>query len=365
MSVRLGILGCGAISRAAHLRSLARIRGGRVIALADTSPANLAAAGPLAPDARAVADYGDVLEMTDVDAVIIALPPALHAAAAIAALERGKHVYVEKPLATSVADATRVVDAWRQAGLTAMMGFNYRYNPLVGEARAAIASGAIGTPVSIRTVFATPRRPTPAWKQQRESGGGVLLDLAVHHIDLVRFLLDTEIAHVTADVRSIQSEHDTAALQLGLTNGCIAQVMCSLGTIDDDRIEIHGSAGRLTIDRYRSLRVEVTAADAAGTLGVAATRFAGEMRALPYAIRKLRSPMHDPSFPAAMSAFVQAIAGGTPATPTLTDGLETIATVEAAEQSARSGRLVSLDAPVAPPSPVSMPSRPQVHVSGA
>src|SRR3982751_1077558 len=292
MSVRLGILGCGSIARAAHLRSLARVPGGHVIALADTTPANLDAARPPPPGARAVADYGDVLAMPDVDAVIIALPPALHASAAMAALNHGKHVYVEKPLATSVDDATRVLEASRRSGLIAMMGFNYRHNPLVQRARSAIGGGAVGTPVSVRTVFTTPARAIPTWKQQRESGGGVLLDLAVHHIDLIRFLLDTEVAHVSADVRSSQSEHDTATLQLGLTNGCLAQVMCSLGTIDDDRIEVHGSAGRLTIDRYRSLRVEVMPASASGMLGVAATRFAREMRALPYAFRKLRSPMH-------------------------------------------------------------------------
>ena len=67
MTVRLGVLGCGGIARAAHLPSLVRIPGARVIALADTTPANLAAARPLAPDARAVSDYGDVLEMPDVD----------------------------------------------------------------------------------------------------------------------------------------------------------------------------------------------------------------------------------------------------------------------------------------------------------
>src|SRR5678809_240387 len=100
MSVRLGVLGCGSIARAAHLRSLARVPVGRVIALADTVAANLDAARPFAPDARAVAEYGDVLAMPDVDAVIVALPPALHASAAIAALDKGKHVYVEKPLAT-------------------------------------------------------------------------------------------------------------------------------------------------------------------------------------------------------------------------------------------------------------------------
>lgn len=343
MSVRLGVLGCGSIARAAHLRSLARVPGGRVIALADTVAANLDAARPFAPDARAVAEYGDVLAMPDVDAVIVALPPALHASAAIAALDKGKHVYVEKPLATSVDDAGRVLEVARQSGLIAMMGFNYRHNPLVQRARSAIGGGAVGTPVSVRTVFTTPARAIPAWKQQRESGGGALLDLAVHHVDLIRFLLGTEVAHVSADVLSARSEHDTVTLQMRLTNGCLAQVMCSLGTIDDDRIEIHGSAGRLTIDRYRSLRVEVTPASASGMLGVAATRFAGEMRALPYAFQKLRSPMHDPSFPAAISAFVHAVASRTPATPSFDDGVRALAVVEAAEESARSGRVVHLD----------------------
>jgi len=358
MSVRLGVLGCGGIARAAHLRSLARVPGGRVIALADTTAANLDAARPLAPDARAVADYGDVLAMPDVDAVIIALPPALHASAAIAALDQGKHVYVEKPLATSVDDAARVLETSRQSGLIAMMGFNYRHNPLIQRARSAIGGGAVGTAVSIRTVFTTPARAIPAWKQQRESGGGALLDLAVHHIDLIRFLLGTEVAHVSADMLSTQSEHDTVTLQMGLTNGSLAQVMCSLGTIDDDRIEIHGSAGRLTIDRYRSLRVEVTPAGASGMLGVAASRFAGELRALPYAVRKLRSPMHDPSFPAAMSAFVHAVASRTPAAPSVDDGLRALAVVEAAEESARSGRVVRLA------SPMLTPSRANVQVSG-
>src|SRR5262245_25271328 len=105
MAIRVGILGCGGIARAAHVPSLARERDVAITALADQDAANLAAARTLAPRAHATADYRDVLAAADVDAVIIALPPALHADAAVAALETGKHVYVEKPLATSLADA--------------------------------------------------------------------------------------------------------------------------------------------------------------------------------------------------------------------------------------------------------------------
>jgi predicted dehydrogenase len=342
MPVRIGILGCGSIARAAHLRSLTRVGGARVVALADPSPANLDDARHLAPDARAVSDYTDVLAMSDVDAVIIALPPPLHADAAIAAIQAGKHVYVEKPLATTVADAERVAAAWRRSGVTAMMGFNYRFNPLVQQARKQIAAGNVGDVVSVRTVFTTPRRSIPVWKQQRQSGGGVLLDLAVHHIDLIRFLLASEVAHVSADICSVQSEHDTALLQLGLTNGCSAQAMFSLCTVDDDRFEVYGSAGRLTIDRYRSLRVGMTGVAARNGLGAAATRLAGEVMGAPYALQKLRAPLHDPSFPAAMEAFVRSVENGTIASPSLDDGLRAAIVVEAAESSASSRRVIAI-----------------------
>ena len=343
MAVRIGVLGCGGIARTAHLRSLARTPGAEVVALADADPANLAAARSLAPAAQCVGDYAHVLQMGDVDAVIVALPPALHADAALLAIRRGKHVYVEKPLATSVADANHVITAWQDSGLTGMMGFNYRYNPIVRRARERIAAGAAGNPIGVRTVFSTPRRAIPSWKRQRDTGGGALLDLAVHHIDLVRFLLDAEISQVSAEVRSVSSDQDTAFLQLGLTNGATAQSMVSLSAIEDDRIEVYGSDARVTIDRYRSLRLEETPARAGGALSGAVKRLIGEMAAVPYALERRRAPLHDPSFPAAIAAFVRAIQDGADATPSLGDGYRALAVIEAAELSAASGRAVSLD----------------------
>ena len=346
MPVRIGVLGCGSIARAAHLPSLARSSDASVVALADADAANLASAQALAPTARTFRDYAAVLAMPDVDAVVIALPPALHADAAVAALRQGKHVYVEKPLAITVADGQRIVDAWEPTGLVGMIGFNYRFNPMVARARARLAERAVGEPIAVRTVFATARRSTPEWKRQRESGGGVLLDLAVHHVDLVRFLLGAEVAQVSADIRSVVSEHDTAFLQLRLTNGVTVQTICSLSAVEEDRIEIYGSTGKLTIDRYGSLRVEESGANARGALGIAVSRLVGEVSALPYAFEKRRAPLHDPSFPAAMQAFVRAVRERVAATPTLGDGLRALAVIDAAEQSARSGHAITLDAPV-------------------
>jgi myo-inositol 2-dehydrogenase / D-chiro-inositol 1-dehydrogenase len=344
MTVRLGILGCGGIGRVAHVPSLLRIAGAQVVALADPDASSRSAAQAMVRGARAVADYGEVLAMPDVDAVIVALPPALHADAAVAALQRGKHVYVEKPLATSATDGARVLDAWKGTGLTAMMGFNYRFNPVVREARARVAAGEVGALVAARTVFATPTRALAAWKQRRSTGGGVLLDLAVHHIDLVRYLLGADVATVFAELRSIRTEDDAALLQLGLTNECRVQCLFSLTAVDDDRIEIYGSAARLTLDRYRSLRVEVIGGAGGGAIGGAVARVAGELTALPHALAKLRAPLQDVSFPAALTAFIGAVRERTSVTPDLRDGYRALAVIEAAERSARSGQVVALEA---------------------
>jgi predicted dehydrogenase len=341
--LRIGVLGCGGIARAAHLPSLARIGEARVVALADGASDRLNDARRLAPGALAFADYAELLEMADVDAVIIALPPALHTPATIASLERGKHVYVEKPLAISLDEGRRVLDVWKGTTLTGMMGFNYRRNPIIARARSLIAAGAVGTPVAARTVFSTRSRTEPDWKRARTTGGGVLLDLSVHHIDLIRFLLGAEVREVAADLASRVSENDTAFLRLGLTSECIVQSFFSFETVEEDRIEIYGTKAKLTVDRYRSLRVEVTGASAEGALGAALRRAAREWSALPYALRKLRAPLHELSFRESLRAFVRSASRGESVSPDLYDGYRALAVVEAAESSMRSSRPVAVD----------------------
>jgi myo-inositol 2-dehydrogenase/D-chiro-inositol 1-dehydrogenase len=345
MTVRIGILGCGSIARSAHLPSLIRTPGVSVVALADHDGANVAAAQAIVRGARVHRDYDSVLREPDVDAVIIALPPALHADAAIAALEHGKHVYVEKPLATTSKEAARMVAAARRTTLTAMVGFNYRFHPVVQAARARIVAGALGTPIGVRSVFATAAKPIASWKQRRASGGGVLLDLAVHHIDLAHYLLDSTTTDVWADVRSVRTEHDTASLHLRLTSSATVSSMFSLSAIEEDRIEIYGTAGKVTIDRYGSLRAATTGPQARGALGVVVERLVGELAHLPAAVEKRRAPMHDPSFPAAIGAFVRAVRDRSPASPSFGDGLRAAAVIEAAESSVQTGRSVAVTTP--------------------
>ncbi len=144
----------------------------------EASDARARAARAAPKGAATVSDWRDALIRDDVDAAIIALPPALHGEAACAALTRGLHVYVEKPLATSDADARAILGA--QSGTTsfAMVGFNYRFNPLYRELRARIHNGEVGRVRIVRTIFSAPAGQTTGWRGSRQAGGGVLLELA-------------------------------------------------------------------------------------------------------------------------------------------------------------------------------------------
>ena len=344
--VRLGLVGCGRIVQLVHLKLLTRLPGAELVALAEPDERRRSQAARLAPGARAVAGYEEVVAWTEVDAVVICLPNALHARVAAAALQAGKHVYLEKPIATHCADAERVVSLWRGSGLVGMMGFNYRFNALYQAAREAIRSGRIGTPVSARSVFSSAARALPQWQQERKSGGGVLLNLGSHHFDLVHFLFASPVREVSAQLRSQRSRDDSAAVQLRLADDTLVQSFFSMNTVQEDRFEVYGDAGKLVIDRYRGgATVEISAGESAGGR---LERLAPALRWLaqgPSMLRRSLAPAGEPSYRAALQHFINAVRAGRPASPDLTDGYRSLMLVEAAEESAATGRTVALPEP--------------------
>jgi predicted dehydrogenase len=340
-ALRVGIAGCGLVATQVHLPVLARQRDVRLVGLAEVDLARRAAAARRLPGVRAHAAYDDLISQPDVDAVVVALPSALHAQAALDALRQGKHVYVEKPLATDLRAARCVVDAWRQTRLVGMVGFNYRFNPLYQSARRKLAAGAIGPPVAVRSVFSTtPTTAAHAWKASRATGGGVLLDLGSHHLDLIPFLLGARVCEVYARTRAGSAEADTAGVDLRLASGVVAQCLFSWSSVEEDRVEVYGQKGKLTIDRAASVEPRITGPTR--RLGrvsdlAEALRFASRPG---YLVRKLRSPLAEPSYAVALGRFVAAARTGTPAAPDLDDGYWSLAVVIAAEESVRRGESV-------------------------
>jgi predicted dehydrogenase len=341
-NLKIGLIGCGRISQCVHLENLARLPAVEIAALAEVDADRREEAARRAPKAAVFSDYRELLAMRDVQAVVICLPNGLHAEAAVAGFENGKHVYLEKPLATQLTEGQRVVEAWRRSGLIGMIGFNYRFQPLYQRLKAAIEEGRIGQTVSVHTVFSTACRQLPGWKLSREGGGGVLLDLASHHIDLISYLLGQPVREVFARIQRVRSEADTAGLDLRFANGVSANCFFSFTTIDEDRLELYGTAGRLTADRYLSSDLEIS--DSTRSLArIKKLGYAvGSLIHSPYLFERFRKDPWDPSFRLALTYFVDSVRQRRAAKPDLFDGLRSLAAIEAAEQSAAVGHSIAV-----------------------
>jgi myo-inositol 2-dehydrogenase / D-chiro-inositol 1-dehydrogenase len=308
--LRFGLLGCGRIASAVHLGTLGRLHDARLVAFAEADPARRAAARLRIPGVAAYEDWSELLERARIDAVVIALPPALHAAAALEALARGCHLYLEKPLATTLADGQRLVEAWRRAGVVGRIGFNFRFHPGYRAARERIRGGALGEIIEARSSFSTGSGDLPDWKQAAE-GGGALADLAPHHVDLGRFLLGREVVEVSeASVRSRRSTDDEAALTLRFEDGILLRSRFSFGEPRQDRFEVSGARGRLAVDRLQDRPLW----------------------------DRLFAPTRERSYEAALRDFVRAVRSGEDRGPNLADGLASLGVVRAALQAARTGR---------------------------
>ncbi|HEU4721416.1 MAG TPA: Gfo/Idh/MocA family oxidoreductase [Gemmatimonadaceae bacterium] len=329
MTLRVGVIGCGRIARGIHLPVLARLTGVRVAAIAEPDEENRRAAAAIARGASVYADYRDLLRAGGIDAAVICVPPHLHGPVAVAAFDAGLHVYVEKPLVPSLVESVPLLDAWRRARTIGMIGFNFRFHPQITSIRQRVRDGAIGTPLGVRGVFSILPNELPDWKRTRSTGGGVLLDLASHHVDLVHYLLGDEVVRVYATSRSLRGEADHAAVQLELASGVMVQLFASLGATDENRLEILGTEGKLVMDRTELLRAEHVPAT---ERGARARRLVRALAALEPQ-RVLRSPGAEPSFAAALEAFTWSAAGNAFAGPDLVDGVRNLAVIEAAERS--------------------------------
>lgn len=170
----------------------------------------------------------------------------------------------------------------------------------------------------------------------------MLLDLASYHIDLLYFLFGQAVRDVFAELRSQRSEDDSAMLQLRLADGLVVQSLFSLNAVEEDRFEVYGQAGKLMVDRYLSLEVEIL--DATRKFS-RSSRLLGKLRALvrtPSLLGKIVAPRREPSYRAALAHFVSAVRARRPPSPDFCDGYRSLAVITAAEESAWTGRTVVL-----------------------
>ena len=297
--LRVGVVGAG-IMGSNHARVLASLSGIQLVGAADPDPTqrdllDRVLGCPVVNDLDALLKLG-------VDAVTIAVPTHLHHEVALTCISRGVHVLVEKPIASSVDEGREIIAAARREGVTLMVGHVERFNPAVQAIKDAIRGEDI---LSIAITRVGPFPP-------RMSNVGVVIDLAVHDIDLIRWFTDSDIVEVQPQLSSAVAEReDIALLQFRTASGVLAHINTNWLTPFKARNVTVATRGKYVMGDLLTRQV---------------TECFGFQPDGAYSMRHL-SVSHDEPLRAELIAFVSAVRDGT--TPAVT-GEEGVASLEIA-----------------------------------
>jgi len=255
-ALRVGIVGLGWWACDVHVPNLLRTPNAQIAALCSRSEAGrqrgLEALGEH-PEPLLFERFDDLLASDAVDAVVLCTPNATHGALALQAVRAGKHVLVEKPLATDPAECPPIVAAAAERGVVVQVGVELRHAPVVRAMRQQIEAGAIGQPVVLRTELWRQWNAPHGWRADPAHGSDTLYELAVHYLDLLGVLAAARPAWVTAGggARVTGHQPDHAMLTVGYADGAVGVLGLCLfarGSTDAIPLEAVGTEGRLLGD---------------------------------------------------------------------------------------------------------------------
>ena len=336
--LRIGIIGSGFMGRTNAETVTRYLKRAELVAIAGGSRA-----AALAQDYGVVAEsVSALIARHDIDAVLISTPHAEHARQAVEAAEHGKHILLDKPMATSVADCDRILAATRKAGVKIMIMFGQRFRVCNIEARRLIREGAIGdVKMVLELILASGGlKSLPPW-QSRPENIGPFIGHAVHNIDRIRWLTGKEITSVSAQIQrdpATGNELSTMAL-LSLTGGAMATVWESWGVPapifprSASGAWISGETGCLDLDAYGELRL-----NQGGAWQVVAVQ-----PPIDWAGQGMLAPVRMAAYQAQHQEFVDSVLENRTPSVTGEDGRAAVAVAEAAYRSAAEGRTIQLE----------------------
>ncbi len=286
---------------------------------------------------EAAEGWEPVVEREDLDAVIVATPPDLHAPISIAAMRRGLHVLCEKPLARTLDEAQAMVAVARDTGRVLKCGFNHRHHPAIQKARKWFESGRIGEPIFVRGRYGIGGRPgyEKEWRANPEVvSGGQLMEQGIHAVDLARWFLG-EFSHAAAFVETrfwrMEPLEDNAYALYRTATGAVASIHSSLTQWKNlFSFELFGSEGYATVEGL------------GGGYGTERATFGRRDFTSPFAEEIVEFRGEDRSWVEEWKEFAAAIEEKRDPLGTARDGLEAMRLVFAAYESARTGRTVQL-----------------------
>jgi myo-inositol 2-dehydrogenase/D-chiro-inositol 1-dehydrogenase len=331
-TVGVALIGSGRMG-AFHAETLAlRLPQARLAAVVDPAPgAAERLAGALGAD-RAYSDPARLWDDPAVDAVVIASPARSHADLVVAASAAGKHVFCEKPMAVTLPDADRAIDAARAAGVVLQVGFNRRFAADWRAARGLLDDGTLGTPRLLRSLTRDPGGFDPS----RVLPDTIFLETLIHDFDTLRFLNPGAVAVEVFAVADALVEPawrdrgllDTAVVTIRFDNGAtaVAEACFEAAYGYDVRGEVLGSGGMATMGDGRRCGMAFS-----GPAGRLVETVRGDQELFPEA------------YTAELAAFVDAVRTGVPAPVTGEDARAALAIALAAAESVRAGRPVRVE----------------------
>lgn len=259
--IRFAILSFAHVHAWSYARVLRQLTEAELVAIYDDDLERLKRAAELYGVKDTYTDYRQLLKRGDVDAVIIASENAKHAELTIASAEAGKHIIVEKPLATTLEDAERMLKAVEKAGVKLQQAFVMRYHDATVAVKRMLDEGAAGKILAITTTNHG-KFPGLWFDDPKLAGGGAVMDHTVHTTDLMRWYTGDEVEEVYAsigkNIRSGLRSEDCALISLKFRSGVIGSVDCSWSRHDgwpiwgDVYLAVFGTEGYIVVDAFRS-----------------------------------------------------------------------------------------------------------------
>ena len=248
--MRVGVLGCASIAWRKTLPAMVAAPSLTVVAVASRDAAK-AAKFAEAFGAEAVPGYEALLERDDVEAVYLPLPTGMHHEWAARVLRAGKHVLVEKPLATTLEQATELVELAAKSRLVLREGFMFLHHGQHRRIRELVDSGAIGEPRTFTAAFGIPPLPADDVRYRKELGGGALLDVGVYPIRAAQLFLgpSSRVAGATRVLDPVSGVDLAGNALLVNDSGVTAQLSFGFQHHYRNTYELWGSAGRIVLDR--------------------------------------------------------------------------------------------------------------------
>jgi predicted dehydrogenase len=247
-TLRWGVLGAANIARKKVIPAIQASSNGQVVAIASRDRARAEELAQATNVRKVFDDYTALLKSPRIDAVYIPLPNSEHRRWTIAAVQAGKHVLCEKPLALTAQEAEEMIAAADRAGVKLAEAFMYRYHPLVKDLLDLLHGGTIGELKIVRSTFSFSLASDANIRLSKELGGGALMDVGCYGVNLARLVTGAEPDAVSSvAVYGPSGVDETFIGAMRFPNGVVAEIDVSVRAAGDTRYEVIGTKGRIYV----------------------------------------------------------------------------------------------------------------------